>query len=111
GGWAPRPSSAIRRGRSNNQIRDGRRADTRRRAGAAHGVADTLSPMAASTDETVELLARVPVFETLAREALEQVAQVAVPRGFQPGEVVLRVGVVSDTCYVVRTGTALAPRE
>jgi len=66
--------------------------------------------MAASTDETVELLARVPVFETLAREDLEQIAQVAVPRGFQPGEVVFREGDESDTCYVVRTGHARALR-
>src|SRR5438034_6437694 len=67
--------------------------------------------MAASTDDTTELLARVPVFETLARDDLEQVAQVAVPRAFQPGEVVFREGDESDTCYVVRTGHARAFRE
>jgi CRP-like cAMP-binding protein len=66
--------------------------------------------MAASTDDTADLLARVPVFETLAREELEQVAQVAVPRGFVRGEVVFREGDESDTCYVVRTGHARAVR-
>jgi len=66
--------------------------------------------MAASTDDTADLLARVPVFETLAREELEQVARVAVPRGFEPGEVVFREGDESDTCYVVRSGHARAVR-
>ncbi|HEV7460432.1 MAG TPA: Crp/Fnr family transcriptional regulator [Solirubrobacteraceae bacterium] len=66
--------------------------------------------MAASTDDTAELLARVPVFETLARDDLEQVARVAVPRGFEPGEVVFREGDQSDTCYVVRSGHARAVR-
>ena len=66
--------------------------------------------MAASTDDTAELLARVPVFETLAREDLEQVAKVAVPRGFAAGEVVFREGDESDTCYVVRSGHARAVR-
>src|SRR6266516_7014550 len=66
--------------------------------------------MAASTDDTTELLARVPVFETLAREQLEQVAHVAVPRQFEAGEVVFREGDESDTCYVVRSGHARAVR-
>jgi len=66
--------------------------------------------MAASTDDTADLLARVPVFETLARQELEQVARVAVPRGFEPGEVVFREGDESDTCYVVRSGHARAVR-
>ena len=66
--------------------------------------------MAASTDDTAELLARVPVFETLGPEDLDQVARVAVPRGFEPGEVVFREGDESDTCYVVRSGHARAVR-
>ena len=66
--------------------------------------------MAASTDDTAELLARVPVFETLGHEDLEQVARVAVPRAFEPGEVVFREGDESDTCYVVRSGHARAVR-
>jgi CRP-like cAMP-binding protein len=66
--------------------------------------------MAASTDETAELLARVPVFETLASDDLHQVARVAVPRVFDGGEVVFREGDESDTCYVVRSGHARAVR-
>jgi CRP-like cAMP-binding protein len=66
--------------------------------------------MGASTEDTAELLARVPVFETLAREDLEQVARVAVPRNFAAGEVVFREGDESDTCYVVRSGHARAVR-
>jgi CRP/FNR family transcriptional regulator len=66
--------------------------------------------MARSTDDTAELLARVPVFETLAREDLDQVARVAVPRSFEPGEVVFREGDESDTCYIVRSGHARAVR-
>src|SRR3954466_15579342 len=67
--------------------------------------------MAATTNETARLLARVPAFETLAPEDLERVAEVAVPRRFEPRQVVFREGDDSDTCYVVRTGHARAVRE
>jgi CRP/FNR family transcriptional regulator len=58
----------------------------------------------------VELLGGVPVFSTLVREDLERIAQFAVPREFEPGEVVFREGDASDTCYVVRDGRARALR-
>lgn len=61
--------------------------------------------------EIVELLGRVPVFSTLERDDLERIAQVAVPRVFDPGQIVFREGDASDTCYVVRTGRARAVRE
>jgi len=61
--------------------------------------------------EIVELLGRVPVFATLEREDLEHVAALAVPRSFEPGQVVFREGDASDTCYVVRFGSARAVRE
>jgi len=61
--------------------------------------------------EVVELLARVPVFSTLVEDDLERIAQLAVPRDFQPGQVVFREGDASDTCYVVRSGRARAVRE
>jgi CRP-like cAMP-binding protein len=61
--------------------------------------------------EVVELLARVPVFSTLEQSDLEQIAQLAVPRQFDPGQVVFREGDSSDTCYVVRSGRARAVRE
>ncbi len=66
---------------------------------------------AVSEAEIVELLGRVPVFATLEREDLEQVAALAVPRAFESGQVVFREGDASDTCYVVRSGSARAVRE
>jgi CRP-like cAMP-binding protein len=61
--------------------------------------------------EVVELLARVPVLSTLERPDLERIAALAVPRQFEPGEVVFREGDASDTCYVVREGHARAIHE
>ncbi len=61
-------------------------------------------------NETLELLATVPVFETLSEEDLERIAEVAVPRSFDPGECVFREGDASDTCYIVRVGQARAVR-
>jgi CRP-like cAMP-binding protein len=66
--------------------------------------------MAARSDEVVELLGRVPVFATLERVHLERIADVAVPRSFEPGQAVFREGDASDTCYVVREGHARAVR-
>ena len=60
--------------------------------------------------DVVELLARVPVFSTLERRDLERIAQLAVPRRFEPGQVVFHEGDASDTCYVVREGRARAIR-
>jgi CRP/FNR family transcriptional regulator len=67
--------------------------------------------MPATTQETMELLGKVPAFETLTPADLERVAGVAVPRGFAPHEVVFRENDDSDTCYVVRKGHARALRE
>jgi CRP-like cAMP-binding protein len=62
--------------------------------------------------EVVELLAtRVPVFSTLVPADLERIAELAVPRAFEPGQVVFREGDSSDTCYIVRTGHARAVRS
>jgi CRP-like cAMP-binding protein len=62
--------------------------------------------------EVVELLAsRVPVFSTLVPADLERIAELAVPRTFEPGQVVFREGDSSDTCYIVRTGHARAVRS
>jgi CRP/FNR family transcriptional regulator len=60
--------------------------------------------------DVVELLGGVPVFSTLERGDLDRIAQLAVPREFEPGEVVFREGDSSDTCYVVREGRARAVR-
>ena len=64
-----------------------------------------------SAQDTVRLLGRVPVFETLAAPDLERVAQVAVPRRFAAHHVIFREGDASDTCYVVQSGHARATRE
>jgi CRP/FNR family transcriptional regulator, cyclic AMP receptor protein len=64
-----------------------------------------------SSAEVVELLGRVPVFSTLEQADLERIAELSVPRGFEPGEVVFREGDASDTCYVVREGHARAIHE
>jgi CRP/FNR family transcriptional regulator len=61
--------------------------------------------------DVVELLGRVPVFSTLVPSDLERIAKLAVPRRFEPGEVVFREGDASDTCYVVREGRARAVHE
>jgi CRP-like cAMP-binding protein len=62
--------------------------------------------------EVVELLAtRVPVFSTLVPADLERIAELAVPRTFEPGQVVFREGDSSDTCYIVLTGHARAVRS
>lgn len=67
--------------------------------------------MATGTDQTRELLGRVPAFENLAEDDLREIAQVAVPRSFPRQHVIFREGDASDTCYVVRTGGARATRE
>jgi CRP/FNR family transcriptional regulator, cyclic AMP receptor protein len=61
--------------------------------------------------EVVELLARVPVFSTLVPADLQRIAELAVPRDFDPGQVVFREGDSSDTCYIVHSGRARAVRE
>jgi len=67
--------------------------------------------MTSTGEQTVELLARVPVFEGLPRDDLAKISDVTVPRRFSAGEVVFREGDESDTCYVVRYGRARAMRE
>ena len=63
------------------------------------------------SEDTIELLARVPVFEALAPEDLAEVAQVAVPRSFEAGQVVFRKDDDSDTCYVVKEGHCRAIQQ
>src|SRR5437763_17176092 len=61
--------------------------------------------------EMVELLGGVPVFSTLERGDLERIAQLAVPRDFEPGEVAFREGGSRDTCSAVSGGRARATRS
>jgi CRP-like cAMP-binding protein len=60
--------------------------------------------------DVADLLGRVPVFSTLERADLERIAEVSVPRTFEPGQAVFREGDASDTCYVVREGHGRAIR-
>ncbi len=66
---------------------------------------------APSSAEVVELLGRVPVFSTLDEADLRRIAQLAVPRSFETGQVVFREGDHSDTCYVVHVGRARAVHD
>jgi CRP/FNR family transcriptional regulator len=61
--------------------------------------------------DVAQLLARVPVFETLEQPDLARIAQLAVPRSFEPGQAVFHEGDASDTCYVVRAGHVRAVRS
>ena len=67
--------------------------------------------MTTTTQDTVQLLVRVPVFGALGEEEIAKIAEVAVPRRFAGGEVIFREGDESDTCYIVRSGHARAIRE
>jgi CRP/FNR family transcriptional regulator len=67
--------------------------------------------MAATSEDTAQLLRQVALFATLADEHLVQLAALAVPRTFGAGEVVFREGDASDTCYVIRSGHARAVIE
>ncbi len=62
-------------------------------------------------EDTAALLAQVEVFSDLEERELAEVAQVAVPRTFDRGEVVFREGDKGDTCYVVRSGSVSIRRE
>ena len=67
--------------------------------------------MGTTSEETIALLTRVPVFSALGEEDLAKVAEVAVPRRLAAGAVVFREGDESNTCYIVRSGHARAVRE
>src|SRR5437763_7238694 len=67
--------------------------------------------MATSSEDTIALLQRLPVFAALGKEELARIAEVTVPRRFEAGEVVFHEGDRSSTCYVVRSGRARALRE
>lgn len=54
-------------------------------------------------DKAAEL-ARFPIFESLSEDELRRVADLAVPRRYDDGEIIFREGDRSDTCFIVRTG-------
>jgi len=61
--------------------------------------------------ETARMLARTEVFSDLEPRELEAVAQVAVPRRWDRGEIIFREGDNGDTCYLVRSGAVVLTRE
>src|SRR3954452_9562354 len=67
--------------------------------------------MSVAREDIVDLLAQVPVFETLEADDLRHVADVAVPRRFRGGEVIFREGDESERWYIVRSGPARVMRE
>src|SRR3954464_9446042 len=62
-------------------------------------------------EETARLLARVPLFADLSEQDIRELAQVAVPRSYEPGELVFREGDSGDTCFVVRSGSGRVTRR
>jgi CRP/FNR family transcriptional regulator len=63
------------------------------------------------SEEILQLLAGVPVFSALQQDDLRRIAQLAVPRTFEAGQVVFLEGDASDTCYIVHSGQARAISE
>ena len=62
-------------------------------------------------EETARLLARTEVFSGLEERELAEVAQVAVPRNWDRGQVIFREGDNGDTCYLLRSGAVVLTRE
>lgn len=60
---------------------------------------------------TAELLGRVELFSDLSPQELERLAEVAVPRSYEEGEIVFRAGDGGDTCYVLRSGSVKITRR
>src|SRR3954454_17893169 len=64
-----------------------------------------------SPGESIELLARVPLFSELSRGELERVSRVGVARAFPARVRVFHEGDHSDACYLVRSGDLRVTRE
>src|SRR5215217_4359935 len=62
-------------------------------------------------EETARLLARTEVFAGLEPRELLAIAQVAVPRRWDRGEIIFREGDSGDTCYLLRSGAVVLTRE
>ena len=62
-------------------------------------------------EETARLLARTELFADLDPREVQAIAQVAVPRHWDRGEVIFREGDEGDTCYLIRSGSVVLTRE
>lgn len=58
-----------------------------------------------------ELLGRLPLFEDLTPRELSELADVAVPRSYERGEVIFPEGSQGDVMYVIREGRVIIKRE
>jgi CRP/FNR family transcriptional regulator, cyclic AMP receptor protein len=65
----------------------------------------------ANGEDTARLLACTEVFGGLEERELLEVAQVAVPRHWEKGELIFREGDVGNTCYLLRSGAVVLTRE
>jgi CRP/FNR family transcriptional regulator, cyclic AMP receptor protein len=64
-----------------------------------------------AAEESLQLIARVPLFSELSRDELERIATVAIPRSFPKAVRVFHEGDHSDACYIVRKGDLRVTRE
>jgi CRP/FNR family transcriptional regulator, cyclic AMP receptor protein len=71
----------------------------------------TRAKSASDGEETARLLAGTEVFTGLEPRELIAVAQVAVPRRWDRGQVIFREGDTGDTCYLLRSGAFVPTRE
>jgi CRP/FNR family transcriptional regulator, cyclic AMP receptor protein len=71
----------------------------------------TRAESARDGEETARLLAGTEVFSGLEPGELTAVAQVAVPRRWERGQVIFREGDTGDTCYLLRSGAVVLTRE
>ncbi|GAC1316896.1 MAG: Crp/Fnr family transcriptional regulator [Thermoleophilaceae bacterium] len=62
-------------------------------------------------EDTASLLSQVGLFADLSPDDIDRLAQVAVPRRYEAGEIVFREGDGGDTCYVIREGSARVTRR
>ena len=69
-----------------------------------------MRPVAPGGESTEALLGQLDTFAGLDADELARLAEVAVPRTYEPGQVVFREGDEGDTCFVVRAGSLKATR-
>lgn len=62
-------------------------------------------------EDTADLLARTEVFSGLEERELREVAQVAVPRTWERGEIIYREGDEGNTCSQIREGAVILTRD
>jgi CRP/FNR family transcriptional regulator len=79
-------------------------------ASVSYGRGNIMRPVAPGGESTETLLGQLDTFAGLDADELARLAEVAVPRTYEPGQVVFREGDEGDTCFVVRAGSLKATR-